>query len=84
MNATMAHSPLYRDLAEGGRDALYRAMSFIGHQGGPRLQGIAGDPTDLALQRQAMLAWLAERPDDLALMTGYERFCERWSPIFID
>ena len=39
----MDNSLLEHDLATGGRDATYRAMSFIARSGGPRIAAAAGE-----------------------------------------
>ena len=80
----MEPSRLHRDLTGVGRDATYRAMSFIARQGGPRIEGVASDPANLDSQRAGMLAWLQAQPNHAALANNYLRYCEQWSPIFRD
>lgn len=80
----MDPSRLHQDLTGAGRDAAYRAMSFIARQGGPRIEDAASDPANLDAQRAGMLAWLQAQPNLAALANDYLRHCEHWSPIFRD
>ncbi len=80
----MDNSLLEQDLATGGRDATYRAMSFIARSGGPRIAAAAAELTALNAQRADMLAWLAAQPGLVVLVADYVRYCEQWSPIFRD
>lgn len=74
---------LQRDLMGGAHDALYRAMSFIAHRGGPAIAGPADDQANLAASRGAMLAWLQGQANaDIA--RDYERYRRHWSPVFKD
>jgi hypothetical protein len=80
----MDHSLLEQDLATGGRDTTYRAMSFIARSGGPPIAAAAGELAGLNAQRPDMLAWLVAQPGLVALAADYARYCEQWSPIFRD
>jgi hypothetical protein len=73
---------LQQDLDGGGRDATYRAMSFIARSGGPRISAAAGEFAELNAQRADMLAWLKAQPGLVVLAADYVRYCEQWSPIF--
>lgn len=66
------------------RDAMYRAMSYIARSGGPKIAGPVDDRANLKAQRGAMTAWLQAQRDIQRLTQDYEKYRERWSPVFKD
>lgn len=74
---------LQHDLADGGRDAAYRAMSFVAREGGPGIAMTSDDGDDMPRRRE-MLGWLAGHPAPAGLAESYEQYCRDWSPIFQD
>ena len=75
-------SRLYQDIYLDHRDAMYRAMTFIARRGGPRLPGDAKKV--LFAHRERARDWLLAQEEPGDLLTAYERFLERWGPVFQD
>lgn len=84
MSSPLPDSLLYRDLTEGARDAMYRAMSYVALRGGPPISGPADDLANLRAHRAGMLGWLQAQPDLATLVQEYLEYRERWSPVFKD
>lgn len=63
---------------------MYRAMSYIARQGGPKIVGPADDLTNLKAHRGTMLAWLQTQHDPQRLAEDYVQYRKRWSPFFKD
>lgn len=83
MNDERDVNRLQHDLAQGGRDAVYRAMSFVAREEGPAFPTVPHQGGDTAL-RQDMLDWLVTHPAAVDIAASYERFCRDWSPVFQD
>ena len=75
-------SRLYQDVNIDHRDAMYRAMTFIARRGGPLLPGDAKEV--LIAHRERARNWLLAQEEPGDLLTAYECFLERWSPVFLD
>jgi hypothetical protein len=79
---SISESRLYQDLYLDHHDAMYRAMTFIAHHGGP---GPPGNTRDvLATHREVARDWLLAQEDPGKLLAAYERFLQHWSPVFPD
>jgi len=75
---------LYQDLMSEARDPMYRAMSYIARQGGPKILGPADELANLKAHRAAMAAWLQAQEDVQRLAEDYAQYRVRWSPVFRD
>jgi hypothetical protein len=75
-------SRLYQDLDLNHRDSMYRAMSFIAQQGGPRPPG--NQKEALIGHRERARDWLLAQKEPGDLLAAYERFRRTWSPVFLD
>lgn len=75
-------SRLYQDLSLDHHDALYRAMTFIARRGGPTLPG--DTMAVLTAHREPAQAWLLAQKEPGEILLAYERFLQRWSPVFVD
>ena len=78
------NSSLYEDLNSDSRDAMYRAMTYIGRADGPSIDGPPDDLENLQANRQPMIEWLLNLQDPKETLDGYIEFKELWSPIFPD
>jgi hypothetical protein len=79
-------SLLQRDLTSDSRDAIYRALSFIARNGGPK---VPVGMLNLAQWKQAArpsLAWLQDQsPERVNEMEArYKEYIDKWSPSFTD
>jgi hypothetical protein len=75
-------SRLYQDVNLDHRDAMYRAMTFIERRGGPKLPDHTKE--DLIAHREQARDWLLGQLQPGDLLTAYDLFVERWSPVFPD
>ena len=81
-DSALRQSRLYQDVHLDHRDAMYRAMTFIARRGGPHPPG--DSKAALIRHRAPAMDWLLAQGEPGDLLAAYERFLERWSPVFPD